>query len=42
MRSIPQQHWPELNIAAVHQPGDGRVEIGIGTDIARVLAAKFG
>ena len=41
MRSMPQQHWPELYSRAIHQHVDRPIEIGVVHDVTRILAAEF-
>ena len=41
MRSMPQQHWPELKKAPSTRFSTACVEVGVGADIGRVLAAEL-
>ena len=41
MRSMPQQHWPELVEGAIDKVGHGVVHLDVWQHIGRVLAAEF-
>ena len=41
MRSVPQQYWPGVHARADQRARGGAVEVGVGADDHRVLAAEL-
>ncbi len=41
MRSMPQQHWPELYMAPSISPSTAASRFGVGAHVAGILAAEL-